>query len=48
MKLTNEDVKNILILINKATLTGAEAATVTDLQKKLVAMLEPEVVIPKK
>lgn len=40
--LTQEDIKNILILINKAPLTGVEAATVVVLQQKLTAMLTPE------
>jgi hypothetical protein len=41
MNLTQEDIRNILILINKASLTGAEALTVVQLQQKLNQMLVP-------
>lgn len=36
---TTEELTNILILINKAPLTGAEAAVVASLQKKLNEMI---------
>lgn len=42
MNLTQEDIKNLIILVNKAPLTGAEAPTVTLLQQKLTAMFIPE------
>lgn len=41
MNLTQEDIRNILILINKASLTGAEALTVAQLQQKLNQMFVP-------
>ena len=40
-ELTQEDIRNILILINKATVTGAEALPVAQLQHKLNQMLTP-------
>lgn len=39
--LTPDDIKNILALINKATISGTEALTVALLQEKLTKMLTP-------
>lgn len=46
--LTQEDVNNLIILVNKAPLTGTEATTVALLLQKLVAMKEPVVEAPAK
>ena len=40
MNLTQEDIKNLLILIAKAPLVGSEALVVAVLQNKLQAMIE--------
>lgn len=40
--LSQEDIKNILILISKASISGAEATPVAILQQKLTALLTPE------
>lgn len=42
-KLTNEDIKNILVLIGRATLKGEEATPTAILQAKLSKLLTPEV-----
>lgn len=36
---TNEELKNLLVLVNKAPLTGTEATTVALLQQKLVQLI---------
>lgn len=38
MKLTNEEIKNILVLIGRAQVTGAEALAVAQVQQKLQQM----------
>lgn len=40
--LTQEDWKNILVLISKATISGGEATTVAVLQQKLSGLLTPQ------
>jgi hypothetical protein len=44
--LTQEDIKNILVLIARADIKGGEAIGIVTLQQKLSGMLEP-VVDPK-
>lgn len=38
MQLTNEEIKNILVLISRANVTGAEALAVAQVQQKLNSM----------
>ncbi len=38
---TQEELKNLSILINKATITGAEAITVALLQQKIAQLIKP-------
>lgn len=47
-ELTNEDYKNILLLISRAQITGNEATATAVLQQKLSGMLEKEVEAPEK
>lgn len=42
-ELTNEDIKNILVLISRANITGQEATATAILQSKLSKLLTPEV-----
>lgn len=46
--LTQEDYKNILLLINRAQITGNEATSVAILQQKIAKLLEPKVEEEKK
>ena len=39
MQFTTEDLKNLMALINRATITGEQATTVAILQAKLAKML---------
>ncbi len=48
MNLTQEEIKNILVLISRANITGNEATATAVLQQKLSGMLEKEVEAPKK
>lgn len=43
MQLTNEDIKNILVLISRANITGQEATATAILQNKLNKLLTPEI-----
>lgn len=40
-QLTNEEVKNIIVLINKVTISGQESVTVALLLAKLQTLLTP-------
>ena len=42
MKLTVQDIQDIINLINRANISGAEAEGVTDLKYKLMALLKPQ------
>lgn len=44
---TQQELQNLLILINKATLTGAEALTVAQLQVKINGLLKEAELPPK-
>lgn len=46
--LTQEDYKNILLLISRANITGNEATATAILQQKLNVLLEPVKEEPKK
>lgn len=45
MELTQEDLKNILVLISSAPINGSQATTVAMLQNKINAMMIPEQVV---
>lgn len=47
-QLTNEEIKNVLVLISRAQITGNEATATAVLQQKLSGMLEKEVEAPEK
>lgn len=41
MELNNQDINNILVIINSATITGQQAETVAILKQKLSKMMLP-------